>query len=61
MKPHSYRHLIFDNGAKTSTGEKTASTITGAKWVMYMQVTETRSLSLTLYRKSIHNGGKILM
>jgi hypothetical protein len=25
MNPHSYAHLIFDKGAKTYDGEKTAS------------------------------------
>jgi hypothetical protein len=25
MNPHSYAHLIFDKGAKTYVGEKTAS------------------------------------
>jgi hypothetical protein len=25
MNPHSYAHLIFDKGAKTYNGEKTAS------------------------------------
>jgi hypothetical protein len=27
MNPHSYAHLIFDKGAKTYYGEKTASSI----------------------------------
>jgi hypothetical protein len=30
MNPHSYAHLMFDKGAKTYNGKKTASSTNGA-------------------------------
>jgi hypothetical protein len=51
MNPLIYTHLIFDKGAKTYDGEKTAfSTNVAGKLDIFMQKTETRSISFTLYK-----------
>jgi hypothetical protein len=46
---------------KTHIGEKTSSSANGARKMDYLQVVETRSLYLTLCKKSTQNGSKILI
>jgi hypothetical protein len=53
IKPHSYSHLIFDKGVKnihTLEERQALQHMVLGKLVIYMQNTETRSLSLTLYK-----------
>jgi hypothetical protein len=50
MNPHSYAHLIFNQGSKIHDGKKTASsTNVAGKVVIYLQKTETSSMPVTLY------------
>jgi hypothetical protein len=49
MNPHNYTHLIFNKGAKTYNGEKTASsTMLLRKAVICLQKTESRFMFITL-------------
>jgi hypothetical protein len=50
INPHSYAHLIFNKGAKTYDGEKTASLkMLLEKVDSCLQKTEIRSMFITLY------------
>jgi hypothetical protein len=50
MNPHSYAHLIFEKGAKTYDGEKTASSTNVARKSGYTsEKTKTRSMLIALY------------
>jgi hypothetical protein len=53
INPFSYTHLIFDKGSKTYDGEKTAPSTNIfqlRKLNIYIQKTETKSLSSNLHK-----------
>jgi hypothetical protein len=50
MNPHSYSHLIFDKGAKNMMeNRQPLQQILLGKVVIFLQKTETRFMSITLY------------
>jgi hypothetical protein len=53
MNPHNSTHLVFDKGTQNTWWRKTASLTNVAEktgYLISMQKTEARSISLTLYK-----------